>query len=91
MKTDEFVEAALYYNSTKESFINELCSELGLPIHKIKSVEFKTYATDTKLHYSIHIELAGKFNLKAEDLAKTEGMTVITPNSLEIDCGVVDL
>ena len=91
MKTEEFVEAALNYKSAKEAFIDDICSELDLSKSKIKNVEFVTDTESTSVRYFIWIELIGKNYIKSEKLSKMEGVTIVTPKWMKINCGEINL
>lgn len=85
------MEAALNYKSAKETFIDNICSELDLSKSKIKNVEFVTDTEITSVRYFIWIELIGKNYIKSEKLSKMEGVTIVTPKWIKINCGEINL
>lgn len=92
MKTiEEFVEASLNYISAKESFTEELINTLELNPNNIKYIELNASTTGTTFSHKIVIHLIGSNPLKGENLAKIPGITIVTPNVLEIEYGEIKL
>lgn len=75
----------------KDEFKNKLIGILGISENHIRSIELKNSAEDTQLIQTIVVQLTGENRLKSEDLAKIKGLTIITPNTLEINAGEFDL
>jgi len=88
---DEYVETYLNYRAAEVEFINELCDILKLDLSHIKRVEIKTVEQNTKILQKISIKLTGLNRLQSEDLSKIKGLTVVTPNTLEINAGEIHL
>ena len=88
---EEFVEASLNYLSAKESFTQELVSLLEIPPNNIKYVELNASTTGTTFSHRIIIHLVGSNSFKSENLGKIKGLTIKTPNTLEIEYGEIKL
>ena len=92
MKTvEEFVESALNYMSAKEAFTLELVRTLEIPPKNIKYVELKSLSNSTSFKHIIVVHLTGSNTFKSKNLAKVSGLTIRTPNTLEIEFGEVRL
>ena len=92
MKTlDEYVESNLNFKAAEVEFIDELCDLLKLDLSHIKNVEIKTVEKNTKILQKICIWLIGENRLHADDLSKIKGLTIVTPNVLEIEAGEIHL
>lgn len=88
---EEFVESSLNYMSAKESFLQELVNTLEIPPNNIKYVELNASTTGTTFSHRVIVHLIGSNSFKSENLAKIKGLTVITPNTLEIEYGEIQL
>ena len=92
MKTvEEFVESALNYMSAKDSFTEELIRTLKIPPKNVKYIELKASTNGTTFNHIIVIHLVGENSFKSEDIAKIDGLTIKTPNTLEIEYGEIKL
>ena len=92
MKTiEEFVESSLNYMSAKEAFTRELISTLELSPNNIKYVELNASTTGTTFSHKIVIHLVGSNSFKSENIRKIDGLTIKTPNILEIEYGEIKL
>lgn len=92
MKTiEEFVESSLNYMSAKEAFTRELVSTLELSPNNIKYVELNASTTGTTFSHKIVIHLVGSNSFKSENIRKIDGLTIKTPNILEIEYGEIKL
>lgn len=88
---ENFVEATLNWTSAETELKKELVNILHIPEHNIKSITLKNIAYDTKVLQTIVVELRGKNRLKGKDIQKINGLTIVTPNTLEIDAGELNL
>lgn len=88
---DEYVEASLNYRSAEVEFIEELCDLLKLDLTHIKNVEIKTVEQETKILQKISIRMIGENKISSDDISKIKGMSIITPNVIEIDVGEIHL
>lgn len=88
---NEFVESKLDFESAECEFINELCTMLNLDISHIKGITVKNVARRTKVVQVISIELTGTNKFSAEDVFQVKGMSIITPNTIEIEVGEIHL
>jgi len=88
---ENFVEATLNWTTAEEELKKELIGVLHIPEHHIKSITLKNIAYDTKVLQTIVVELSGKNKLKGKDISKIDGLSVVTPNTLEIDAGELNL
>jgi hypothetical protein len=88
---EEFVESALNYMSAKEAFTAELVHTLELPPRNIKYVELKASTNGTTFNHIIVVHLMGENSFKSENLGKIKGLTLKTPNTLEIEFGEIKL
>lgn len=88
---DEYVEAYLNYKSAENEFINEFCELLKLDLNHIKKIELKTVEQDTKLVQVIKMSMVGENKLSSEDISQIKGLSIITPNVLEIEVGEIHL
>lgn len=92
MKTiEEFVESSLNYMSAKEAFTRELVDTLELSPNNIKYVELNASTTGTTFSHKIVIHLVGSNSFKSENIRKIDGLTIKTPNILEIEYGEIKL
>ena len=92
MKTlDEYVESYLNFKSAEVCFIDEICDTLKLDQSRIKSIEMKTVERDTKILQIIMMRLVGENKIRSEDIAKIDGLSIITPNVIEIEVGAIHL
>lgn len=85
------MEASLDLNKVETLFLQELCSKLGISPINIKSVNLENWDEDTQIVQVISVELTGNNHFKSEDVAKIEGLTIITPNRLQIKAGEINL
>lgn len=86
MKTiEDYVEAEMTLKYAKSDFLKELCDVLDIDKHHIKSVDLITFQRDNCFVYQIAIELIGTNRFSSEDVAKIKGLSVVTPNRLEIE------
>jgi hypothetical protein len=88
---ENFVEATLNLTSAEIELKKELMNILHIPEHKIKSITLKNIAYDTKVLQTVVVELSGKNKLKGKDIQKIDGLSIVTPNTLEIDAGELNL
>ena len=88
---EEFVESALNYMSAKEAFTRELVNTLELPPNNIKYVELNASTTGTTFSHKIVVHLVGSNSFKSENIRKIDGLTIKTPNILEIEYGEIKL
>lgn len=92
MKTiEDFVEASLNYMSAKDSFTRELVNTLELPPNNIKYVELNASTTGTTFSHKVVVHLVGSNSFKSENIQKIDGLTIKTPNILEIEYGEIKL
>ena len=92
MKTiEEFVESSLNYMSAKEAFTRELVSTLEIPPNNIKYVELNASTTGTTFSHKVVVHLIGSNSFKSENIKKIDGLTIKTPNILEIEYGEIKL
>jgi len=84
---DEYVECCLNFKSAEASFIEELCTTLKLDLSHIKKVELKTVERETKILQMISIRVTGENKLHSDDISKIKGLSIVTPNTLEIEVG----
>ena len=92
MKTiNEFIESKLNYASAARDFKKELAETLEIDVDKIKQIKVIPLASDTRVKYVIEIHLTGSNRFKAENVSKVEGLSIITPNRLEIEVWELNL
>ena len=84
-----YVESSLNLTSAENDLRKELVRRLHIQEHHIKSITLKNSATDTKVIQTIEIELSGVNHFKSKDIF--DGLTIVTPNTLKIDAGEMDL
>lgn len=85
------MDATLNQYSAEKEFIDELCKRFGVKPINIKSINLDNSANDTKVIQKIIIHMRGINRFKSRDLKNYEGVTIITPNRIEIDVGEIDL
>lgn len=87
----EYVDASLDLSKAEAQLISELHSRLGVSELNIKSISLDTIARETQFVQVVVVELTGNNHFKSEDLKNIDGLTIITPNRLEINAGEIDL
>ena len=85
------MDATLNQISAEKEFTDELCERFGVKPNNIKSIKLNNSAKDTKVMQKIIINMIGINRFKSGDLKNYEGVTIITPNRIEIDVGEIDL
>ena len=85
------MDATLNQISAEKEFTDELCERFGVKPNNIKSIKLNNSANDTKVMQKIIINMIGINRFKSGDLKNYEGVTIITPNRIEIDVGEIDL
>lgn len=88
---ENFVEATLNWTSAESELKKELVAILHIPEHHIKSITLKNIAYDTKVLQTVVVELSGRNRFKGKDIKKIDGLSIVTPNTLEIDAGELNL
>lgn len=88
---DEYVDAYLNFKSAETDFINELCDTLKLDLTHIKKIELRTVEHETKFLQVVRMRLTGENKLSADDISKIDGLSIITPNTIEIEVGEIHL
>lgn len=88
---ENFVEATLNWTSAENELRKELISKLHISENNIKQITLKNIATDTKVLQTVVVELRGVNHFKAKDICKIDGLSIVTPNRLEIDAGELNL
>lgn len=92
MKTiDEFIEAQLNYATAAHDFKMELSKTLAIDVSHIKEVKVLPVANETSIKHMIQIHLTGANRFKSENVSKIEGLTIVTPNLLEIEVAEIQL
>lgn len=88
---DEYVESYLNYKSAEKEFLDELCATLQLDLRHIKKIELKTVEQETKFLQIIKVSMMGENRLSADDISKIDGLSICTPNVIEIEVGEIHL
>ena len=88
---ENFVECHLDLQSAEDDFIEELNNILHIPKDHIKKITVESRAVGSMFVQVVVISLWGNNHLKSEDLSKIKNLTVVTPNSLEIEYGEIHL
>lgn len=88
---DEYVESYLDFKSAESEFIKELCDLLKLDLSHIRKIELKTVEKETKFLQYVKISMIGENRLSADDVSKIKGLSIVTPNVLEIEAGEIHL
>lgn len=88
---DNYVEAKLNLLSAEKEFISELCKTLNLSESNIKSIRLENHSNNLMTTQMIRVELTGSNRFKSSDVAKINGLVIVTPNTLEIKIGEYNL
>jgi len=75
----------------QDCFIDELCDILGLDENHIKNIEFISKIQSTVMRQIVVVELFGVNRFKADDISKIKGLSIVTPNRLEIEAGEIPI
>lgn len=84
---NDFVEATLNLTTAENDLRKELVRKLHISESNIKSITLKNIATDNKVLQTVVVELTGINHFKGKDIKEINGLTIVTPNTLEIDAG----
>lgn len=87
----DYVEATLSLASAEKELLKDLCQVLGISEQNCKSISLKNVAKDTTVSQIIIVELVGTNRIKCKDISRIEGVTIVTPNTIEIAVGEFDL
>lgn len=82
-----FVDAKLNYDAEEKSFKTDLATALDIDETSIKSMYLYNRTDANKITQTLVIELRGRNTFKSENVAKIEGLSIITPNCIEIEVG----
>lgn len=88
---NKYVEAILDVSSAESEFKKELSELLEIPEENIDKIKLMCDSNDTKIRQYLQIRLVGVNRLKSEKVAQITGLTIITPKTLEVDCGEIPL
>ena len=88
---EKFVEAKLNLISAESELVNELCMTFGIGPGKVKSISLKNRPSDTSIVQIVTVKLTGNNRIRSEDMQKVDGMTVVTPNTIEFEVGEIHL
>lgn len=83
----EYVECEMNLKVAQDCFIEELCDILGLDENHIKNIELISKIQSTVMRQIVVVELFGVNRFKADDISKIKGLSIVTPNCLEIEAG----
>lgn len=84
---ENYVECHLDLQSAEDDFIDELNNILHIPKNHIKKITVESRAIGSMFVQVVVISMWGNNSLRSEDLSKIENLTVVTPNTLEIEYG----
>ncbi len=87
----EYVECEMNLKVAQDCFIDELCDILGLDENHIKNIEFISKIQSTVMRQIVVVELFGVNRFKADDISKIKGLSIVTPNRLEIEAGEIPI
>lgn len=82
-----FVDAKLNYDAEVKNFKKELSDVLDIKESSIKYIELYNQTDSNKITQIIVIELVGNNRFKAENVANIKGLSIVTPNRIEIEVG----
>ena len=82
-----FVDAKLNYDAEVKNFKKELSDVLDIKESSIKYIELYNQTDSNKITQIIVIELVGNNRFKAENVANINGLSIVTPNRIEIEVG----
>ena len=88
---ERYVEATLDQKSAEVDFLGELNKTLEINPRNIKRVYVRNRQTE-QLHalaQVVVVDLKGTNVLKSENLQKIKGLTIITPQTIEIEVGEI--
>lgn len=88
---NKYVESILDVSSAESEFKKELSDVLEISEDNIHRIKLVCDSNDTKIRQYLRIDLVGENRLKSENVAQITGLTIITPKTLEIDCGDIHL
>lgn len=88
---ENFVECHLDLQSAEDDFVEELNNILHIPKDHIKKITVESRAVGSMFIQVVVISMWGNNHLKSEDLCKIKNLTVVTPNTLEIEYGEIHL
>ena len=88
---EEYVDATLNQKSAEERFLEKIGDMLGFNPNLVKHIGLVTYTNDTKIVQKISIDLIGSHRFRSEDLKDFKGLEIVTPNTIEINVGEIDL
>ena len=88
---NEYVESSLNYKSAECKFIDELCTMLNLDVTHIKNIRIMNTEKDTKILQIVQIQLRGTNKFRSDDISKIRGLSITTPNLIEIEAGEIHL
>ena len=83
----DFVDAKLNYDAEAKNFKKELSDALGIKESSIKHISLYNQTESNKITQIVVIELVGTNKFKSKNVAKIEGLSIITPNCIEIEVG----
>ena len=87
----DYVDASLDLTKAETRLIEELHNRLNVDEGNFKSISLETVVRDTQFVQVIVIQLTGANSFRSEDLVGINGLTIITPNRIEISAGEIDL
>lgn len=83
----DYVECEMNLKVAQDCFISDLCDILGLDETHIKNIELISKIQSTVMRQIVVVELFGVNRFKADDISKIKGLSIVTPNRLEIEAG----
>lgn len=87
----DYVDASLDLTKAETRLMEELHNRLNVDEGNFKSISLETVVRDTQFVQVIVIQLTGANSFRSEDLVGINGLTIITPNRIEISAGEIDL
>lgn len=87
----DYVEASLALTCAENNLKTYLEDMIGLKPNRIRDISLCNLDKGTEVVQLLSIRLIGENHFRAEELAEIKGLTIITPNTLEIEWGEIHL
>ena len=88
---ENYVQSRLDYESAELDLINNLEKTLGISPMNIKHIRLTNKIENSAIIQVLEIELIGTNSLRSEDIAKMKELTIVTPNTIQINVGEIHL
>lgn len=87
----EFVDASLDLSKAECRLVQTLYERLDVHPTNIKSISLKNTVRDTQVVQIVVVDLIGSNEFRSESFAGINGLTIVTPNRIEINASEMDL